>query len=333
MTTLVTGGAGFLGLYITEQLVARGESVQVLCRRSHPRLDELGVRWIEGDIRDPLIVHEACRNCETVFHVAAIPGIWGSWRKFYETNTLGTEHVIEGCRLAGVSKLIYTSSPSVVYDGSDHCGADESLPYPTKYLCHYPHSKALAERAVLEANGRDGLATVSLRPHLIWGPRDNHLIPRLIQRAKSGRLRMVGEGKNLISMSYVENVAHAHLQAAERLIPGAKHAGKAYFINEPEPVLLWEWVNDLLARAKLPPVTKTISKSAAWRIGWICEMIYGALHIEREPPMTRFLASQLSGSHYYSIAASQRDFGYRPLVTVAEGLRRMDPDLKRWAAR
>ncbi len=332
MTTLVTGGAGFLGLYITEQLVARGESVQVLCRRPHPRLDELGVRWIEGDIRDPLTVHEACRNCETVYHVAANPGIWGSWKTFYETNTLGTVHVIEGCRLAGVSKLIYTSSPSVVYDGSNHCEADESLRYPARYLCHYPYSKALAERAVLEANGRDRLATVSLRPHLIWGPRDNHLIPRLIQRAKSGRLRKVGDGKNLISMSYVENVAHAHLQASERLTADAKHAGNAYFINEPDPVSLWDWVNDLLTRAQLPPVTKSISKSTAWRIGWLCEMVYGAFRIDREPPMTRFLASQLSGSHYYSIAAAQQDFGYRPLVTVDEGLRRMEPDLKCWAA-
>ncbi|MEX1230201.1 MAG: NAD-dependent epimerase/dehydratase family protein [Planctomycetaceae bacterium] len=332
MTTLVTGGAGFLGLYITEQLVARGEGVRVLCRRPHPRLDELGVRWIEGDIRDALTVIKACRDCETVYHVAAIPGIWGPWKTFYDTNTQGTINVIAACRSANVGKLIYTSSPSVVYDGSEHCGADESLPYPNSYLCHYPHTKAIAERAVLEANGQSDMLTVSLRPHLIWGPRDNHLVPRLIQRAKSGRLRIVGDRKNLISTSYVENVAAAHLLAADRLALDAPHAGKAYFINEPEPVVLWDWVNEILTRAHLRPVTKRISKNAAWAVGLMCEKIYGVLGIQSEPPMTRFLASQLSGSHYYSIAAAQRDIGYRPIVSVDEGMRRMDADLKRWAA-
>ncbi|MEX0726904.1 MAG: NAD-dependent epimerase/dehydratase family protein [Planctomycetaceae bacterium] len=332
MTTLVTGGAGFLGLYITEQLVARGEGVRVLCRRPHPRLDELGVRWIEGDIRDVLTVIKACRDCETVYHVAAIPGIWGPWKTFYDTNTQGTINVIAACRSANVGKLIYTSSPSVVYDGSEHCGADESLPYPNSYLCHYPHTKAIAERAVLEANGQSDMLTVSLRPHLIWGPRDNHLVPRLIQRAKSGRLRIVGDRKNLISTSYVENVAAAHLLAADRLALDAPHAGKAYFINEPEPVVLWDWVNEILTRAHLRPVTKRISKNAAWAVGLMCEKIYGVLGIQSEPPMTRFLASQLSGSHYYSIAAAQRDIGYRPIVSVDEGMRRMDADLKRWAA-
>ncbi|MDA0832832.1 MAG: NAD-dependent epimerase/dehydratase family protein [Planctomycetota bacterium] len=330
MTTLVTGGAGFLGLYMTEQLVARGESVRVLCRRSHPRLKELGVQWIEGDIRDPSIVKEACANCDTVFHVAAIPGIWGAWKTFYETNTQGTMNVLAACRSEEVGKLIYTSSPSVVYDGSEHRGVNESLPYSDSYLCHYPHTKAIAERAVLDANGQDGLLTVSLRPHLIWGPRDNHLIPRLIQRAKSGRLRIVGDGKNLISMSYVENVASAHLQAAERLIPTASLAGKAYFINEPEPVMLWDWVNEILARAGLRPVTRRISKSAAWGVGLLCEGIYKTFGIKSEPPMTRFLASQLSGSHYYNIEAAKRDFDYRPMVPVEVGMQRMEPDLKRW---
>jgi nucleoside-diphosphate-sugar epimerase len=218
----------------------------------------------------------------------------------------------------------------VVYDGSPHENADESLTYPDSYLCHYPHSKAMAEAAVLAANGADGLATVSLRPHLIWGPRDNHLIPRLIQRAAAGRLRRVGDGRNLISVSYVENSAHAHLLAADALTPNAPLAGRAYFINEPEPVNLWEWVDDLLSRAGLPKLKKSISAKAAWRLGATLETVYRLFPLRGEPLMTRFVASQLSGSHYYDVSAARRDFGFEPMVSVDEGLRRMAPDLAKW---
>ena len=332
MKALVTGGAGFLGLYLTEQLVARGDAVRVLSRHPHPRLDELGVDWQAGDIRDPDSVVRACRDRETVFHVAAVPGIWGPWKLYYETNTLGTRNVVDACRKRGISRLIYTSSPSVIYDGADHRDVDESYPYATRYLCHYPHSKALAEREVLAANGRDGLATVSLRPHLIWGPRDNQLIPRLIARARTGRLRRVGPGQNVISMSYVENAAAAHVQAADALHSASPVAGKAYFINEPEPVNLWSWIDELLALAGLPTVRKSISSGAAYALGGMSEAIYGALRLSAEPPMTRFLAQQLSGSHSYQIGHAQRDFGYTPLVSTAEGMRRLEPELKRLAS-
>ncbi len=160
MKALVTGGGGFLGLYITEQLVERGDEVRVFCRGEYARLRELGVETLKGDIRDLAAVSAACADCDVVFHTAAIPGVWGAWSMFYETNTLGTENVIAGCRQHGVGRLVFTSSPSVVFDGSEHRGADESLPYPDHYLCHYPHTKALAERAVLAANGCEGLATV-----------------------------------------------------------------------------------------------------------------------------------------------------------------------------
>lgn len=331
MKALVTGGAGFLGLYITEQLVARGDSVRVVSRRPHPRLGELGVEWQQCDIRDRKCVERACRDVDTVFHVAAVPGIWGPWKHYYETNTLGTRYVLEACRQHGISRLIYTSSPSVIYDGADHLNVDESYPYASRYLCHYPHSKALAEQEVLEANGRDGLATVALRPHLIWGPRDNQLVPRLIARARSGRLRRVGSGENVISMSYVENAAAAHLQAADALHADSPVAGKAYFINEPEPVNLWNWIDELLSLAGLPPIRKSISSGVADALGGLGETIYWTFRLSAEPPMTRFLAKQLSGSHSYQIARAQRDFGYKPLVSVAEGMRRLEPELKRLA--
>lgn len=330
MQALVTGGGGFLGLYIVEQLLARGDAVRVLCRGSYPRLAELGVETVRGDIRDPTVVRQACAGCDVVFHTAAVPGVWGSWKMFHSINTLGTRHVLDACRQASVERLVYTSSPSVVFDGTSHVEADESLPYPTRWLCHYPHSKALAEQEVLAA-ASDSLATVSLRPHLIWGPRDNHLIPRLIRRARSGRLRQVGDGSNVISVSYVENAAAAHLQAAAALTPGSSLSGLACFINEPEAVPLWDWINTLLGRAGLPPVSRRISTNSARRIGAVLETAWSLLRLPGEPPMTRFVAEQLSLSHSYSIERARREFNYTPVATVAEGLDRLEPELRQLA--
>jgi len=329
--SLVTGGGGFLGLYIVEQLVARGEEVRVLCRRTYPRLIELGVECVAGDVRDVETVNRCCAGIDTVYHVAAVSGIWGPWKHYHGINTIGTETVLAACRAQLVPKIVYTSSPSVIYDGRDHLNANESLAYPARYLCHYPRSKALAEQAVLAANGTAGLATVALRPHLIWGPRDNHLIPRIIARARMGKLRRVGGGENLISMSYVENAAHAHLLAADRLALDSPLAGQAYFINEPAPVNLWTWLDELLALAELPRIRKSISARAAYAAGAVLEAAYAILCLPGEPPMTRFLAQQLSGSHHYDTSKAARDFGYSPIVSVAEGLRRLEPELKRLA--
>ena len=329
MKSLVTGGGGFLGLYIVEQLLKQGDEVRVVCRGDYPALQQRNVETVRGDIRDCEFLKQSFRDCEQVFHVAAIPGVWGKWKTFYETNTLGTENVIQACLANRIPKLIYTSSPSVIYDGRPHENADESLPYPASYLAHYPRSKRLAEEAVLRANGKQNLSTVALRPHLIWGPRDNHLIPRLLKRASSGRLRSVGDRSNLISMSYVENVAHAHLQAAEKLNPDAPVAGEAYFINEREPVNLWNWIDEILQLANLPPVKKNISAKAAWRIGAVLETIFQWLPASWEPPMTRFVASQLSQSHYYSIARAEQDFGYQPMVSVAEGMRLLGKEMEK----
>jgi nucleoside-diphosphate-sugar epimerase len=329
MQTLVTGGGGFLGLYIVEQLLQQGHAVRVFCRGHYPALKALGVQTVQGDLRDEAAVSEACREIEAVFHTAAVPGVWGDWETYFGINTEGTRNIIKACQKNRVARLIYTSSPSVVFDGADHVDADESLPYPTSWLCHYPHSKALAEQAVLAANDEGTLRTISLRPHLIWGPRDNHLIPRLIQKARSGRLRRVGDGTNVVSVAYVENAAAAHVQAELSLRASATAAGKAYFINEREAVNLWDWINLILAKTSLPPIEKTISKSTATRLGSVLEGVWKLFRLGGEPPMTRFIAAQLAGSHSYSVVAAERDFGYRPLYTTEEGLRRLQPDLDR----
>lgn len=323
MKALVTGATGFLGLYLVEQLASRGEQVRALCRRSTPELQALGVEIALGDIRDAGAVAAACRGVEAVFHAAAVAGIWGPWSLFYETNTLGTQNVVAGCVEHGVRKLVYTSSPSVTFEGGDQCGIDERAPYARRWLAHYPHSKALAEQAVLAANGRNGLFTCALRPHLIWGPRDRHLVPRLIERQRRGMLRRVGDGRNLIDMIYVENAATAHLQAADALVPGSPLCGKPYFLSQGEPVNCWNWIDEFLGLADLPPVRRQICLRAAFVAGAILEGAYRVFRLSGEPRMTRFLALQLGRSHYFDISAANRDFGYQPLVSTAEGMQRL----------
>ena len=322
MNALVTGAGGFLGQYVVEQLLARGDRVRGLGRGRYPQLEWLGVEWVQADLADAAAVSDACRGIECVFHVGGIAGIWGPWRRFYAANVLGTQSVVAGCRRHGVGRLVYTSSPSVTFDGRDQCGVDETAPYPQRWLSHYPHSKALAEQHALAANG-PGLLTCALRPHLIWGPRDRHLTPRLIARARAGRLRRVGDGTNRIDTVYVENAAAAHLLAADALRPGAPVCGRAYFISQGAPVNCWQWINQLLALAGLPPVERAISLRAAWRIGAVCEAVYRLLRLPGEPPMTRFLAAQLALSHYFDISRARADFGYTPTISMAEGLRRL----------
>mgnify|MGYP002623634803 FL=1 len=332
MHALVTGGSGFLGRYLVERLTARGDHVRSMSRNPPDDLAATNVEVIRGDIRDGAAVGEACRGVDAVFHVAALPGVWGDAGEYHDINVVGTKNVLAGCRAHGVGKLIYTSSPSVVFDGRSHSRANESLPYAETFLCAYPQTKALAEQAVLAANGIDGLNTVALRPHLIFGPRDPHLLPRVVQRAAAGKLRRVGDGTNKVSVSYVENVADAHILACLALSPTAACAGRAYFINEPDPVNLWDFINDVLRRAGTPAVTRSISAGAAWRIGGALESVYRLLRLRGEPPMTRFMASQLSTSHWYDVSAAVRDFGYDPQVSLEEGLRRTETDLRRWAA-
>ena len=327
MRCLVTGGGGFLGRYIVEQLLARGDFVRTFSRGDYPALRHAGAQTVVGDIQNRQQVINACETMEAVFHTAAIAGIWGPRKLFYGINTQGTENVIDGCQQHGIQKLIFTSSPSVTFDGNDQKNVDESAPYPEKWLCSYPETKALAEQKVLAANGHD-LATCALRPHLIWGPRDSHLVPRLLDRARSGKLRIVGDGENLVDMVYVENAAAAHLQACDRLNRDSPVAGRAYFISQGEPVNCWDWINDILALGGLPKLEKRISYATASRIGGVFEWIYRLLQIQSEPRMTRFLAAQLATDHYFDLTRAREDFGYDPQVSTAEGMRRLAVEIR-----
>lgn len=332
MHALVTGATGFLGRCLAKQLLARGAKLRVLCRREDAGLKAAGAELIRADLREAERVRAACADVDVVFHVASIAGIWGPWRQYYEVNVLGTLAVIEGCLQHGVRRLVYTSSPSVTFEGEDQCGIDESAAYAKRWLCHYPRSKAIAEQAVLAANGRNGLLTCALRPHLIWGPGDRHLVPRLVERARTGKLRRVGSGRNLIDTVYVENAAEAHLRAADALVPGSPVCGQAYFISQGEPVRCWEWIDEILACAGLGPVRRSIPAGAARLAGWACEAAWSLLRLPGEPRMTRFLALQLTRSHYFSIERARRDFGYQPRVSTAEGMRHLAQWLQSHAA-
>ncbi|MGW8255940.1 MAG: NAD-dependent epimerase/dehydratase family protein [Thermoguttaceae bacterium] len=323
MDVLITGAGGFLGSYILEKLLARKDRVRAFCRSHSPALKNLGVEITLGDLRRRDSVIDACQGVEAVFHVAGLTGLGGAWRDFYQINTLGTRWIIEGCQKHGVRRLVFTSSPSVIFDGNDLCGVDESTPYARRWLCHYARSKALAEQEVLAANGSNGLLTCALRPHLIWGPRDRSLVPRLWDRARRGRLVQVGLGSNLIDTTYVENAADAHIQAADALASNGAPAGKAYFISQGEPVNCWAWINELLALADLPPVRKSMSFARAWMLGACFEAWYGLFGLPGDPPLTRFLAGEMARSHYFSIARAKADFGFSPAVSTADGMSRL----------
>lgn len=317
---LVTGGGGFLGRAIVERLLTAGLRVRSLSRGDYPALRERGVETIRGDLAGRATVEKAVEGCDMVFHVAARAGIWGPCEDYVRDNVTGTRHVIEACAKAGVPRLIYTSSPSVVFDGHDMEGATESTPYPDHYLTHYPKTKAIAEREVLAANSPT-LSTIALRPHLIWGPGDTNLVPRIIARAR--RLRRIGGINKRVDSVYVDNAADAHILAASTLRPGSPSAGRAYFISNGEPRPVWDLVNGILAAANLPPVVKNVPKPVASAAAWFFETTYALLRIRSEPPMTRFLAHELTTAHWFDISAAKRDLGYSPAVSIDEGLARL----------
>jgi len=349
MKVLVTGGGGFLGQAIVRLSQARGCTVRSFSRHEHPALRALGVEQQQGDLADAEAVASAVAGCDMVFHVAAKPGLWGPYSEYHRINVTGTENVLAACRQHRVGRLIYTSSPSVVFDGRDMEGVDESVPYPAHFEAHYPQTKALAEQLVLRANDAR-LATVALRPHLIWGPGDNHLLPRLVARARAGQLRRIGWERKLIDTIHVENAAEAHWLAAERLTPGClverasslfgpegtgrKHcstnpvAGKAYFISQGEPKEVWEMINSLLQAAGAPRVVRTIPKRVALLLAWGLETLHRVTRNPCEPRLTRFVVKELCTSHWFNLAAARRDLGYAPKVSIADGLRRLELELR-----
>ncbi|PCJ18917.1 MAG: 3-beta hydroxysteroid dehydrogenase [Candidatus Cloacimonadota bacterium] len=315
MKVLVTGGGGFLGSHIVKQLLQESHEVHIIARGDYPNLQKLGVICHKADLSIKESLKYPLKDIETVFHVAALAGIWGDWDDYYKSNVLGTQNLLEVCQEQGVKKFVYTSSPSVVFDGSNMENVTESVPYPNSYKTHYPKSKAMSEKMVILANN-DDFHTCSLRPHLIWGPGDNHLIPRFLKRAKVGALKIVGDGKNLVDTSYVFDCAKAHILAEKQLFKDSKVCGECYFISQGEAVNLFDWINQFVVASNQKKVTSKVPAKVAYFIGGLMEFVYSTFNIKSEPRMTKFLASELSTSHYFDISKAKNDFNFEPKYTM-----------------
>jgi nucleoside-diphosphate-sugar epimerase len=326
----VTGAGGFLGKAICRLLRLADIKVTGFARGRYPELSEIGVNMIQGDITDFVTLKEAMHSCDLVFHVAAKAGVWGSKDDYFKPNFQGAENIIRACQELAITRLVYTSTPSVTFTGVDEAGIDESQPYASKFLNFYGESKALAEQLVLAASAdaqhgnslkSHSLKTIALRPHLIWGPNDPHLVPRVLERAKAGKLKLVGKEDKLVDTIFVDNAAYAHILAAIELSkPDAKCIGKAYFISNDQPITMAAMLNKILSCVDLPPVTKRVPSTVAYAAGATLEWLYKILNKKQEPIMTRFVAKQLSTSHYFDISAAKNDFGYVPLISIEDGM-------------
>jgi nucleoside-diphosphate-sugar epimerase len=319
---LITGGGGFVGSHIVKQLRKKDIACVVFGRNSYPRLTAMGAECIQGDIAELSSLLRAMENVDTVFHVAALAGIWGKWDDYYRINVTGTRNVLTACKKNGVRNCVYTSTPSVVFNGEDIINGDETLPYGKKVLCNYAKSKIMAEKLVLESNSFE-LRTCAIRPHLVWGPGDPHLIPRLLARGRKKELKKVGNCENLVDISYVENVAMAHVLAAENLETKGTAAGQAYFISQGEPVNLWDWVDELFVTFDVVPIEKRVPFPLAYIAGAVLEGVHTVFFQGKEPKMTRFLAEQLAKSHCFSMDKAKKDLGYIPKINTEEGMKRM----------
>ena len=319
---LVTGGGGFLGSALVRRLLAEGHRVRSFARGAYPELEALGVEVVRGDLTDAAAVRGACAGCQLVFHNAARAAVWGRYDAFYGPNVAGTRNVLQACRVEGVTRLVFTSTASVVFGRADIRGGDESLPYPRRQASPYAATKAEAERLVLAADG-SALRTLAIRPHLIWGPGDTQIVPRIVAQARAGKVVRVGDGTNVVDTTYIDNAVDAHLLAARALLGNPRASGRPYFISNGEPANLWRLIDRILTAAGLPPVRRSVPAPLAVALGALVGEVHVRLHRPGEPRLTRFLAEELSTSHWFDIGAARRELGYEPAVSLEEGLRRL----------
>jgi len=316
---LVTGVGGFLGRRIVEMLLEDGHEVRFLARGHYPQVEALGARGLQVDLRDRDKVPEAVEGVDTIFHVAAKAGVWGPREDYLSINVDGTRNLLDAAESAGVERFIYTSTPSVVSYADPIENGPQDLPYASSYKAFYPETKAQAERMVLQSNSRH-LATVSLRPHLNFGPGDPHLLPRFVEAALKGRLRIIGDGSNKVDFTYVDNAAGAHIDAASALTDHqAACAGKAYFISNDEPVPLWGWFNDLLGELHVPRIEKQLGHGTAKFLFGAIETAHKLLPLG-EPTVTAFLADAMATSHWFDMQPAKDDLGYRIRVTMDQAV-------------
>lgn len=328
MQVLVTGGSGFLGSKVTEKLLAMGGDmkVRILSRRNLPDFEKMGASVVLGDLTDFSSLKAATKGVDAVIHTAAKAGIWGDMEEFKEINQEGARKMLIAAEENGARYFIHTSTASVVYAGKDLLGVDESEPYDESFPDPYPVTKVFAEKLVLSKNS-EYFKTLSLRPHIIWGPGDPHFLPRILGRARAGKLRLFKGGPYIFDSIYVDNAADAHIDALIKLKEGAPVDGRAFFIAQNEPLDSRDFINRILEAANLPPVKPTINPKLGRAAAKVIEFCWKLFKIKKEPPITVFSALNLTTSHYFNVERAKNLLGFVPKVSLDEGFVRLKASL------
>jgi nucleoside-diphosphate-sugar epimerase len=315
MRVLVTGASGMLGRATATALIERGEEVTVLQRRP----GGLPCREVLGDVADPAVVARAVDGQDAVLHLAAKVDVTGRWAEYARANIEGTRTVVEACRRAGVRRLVHVSSPSVAHGGAALVGVGAGPADPERARGHYSRSKAVAEGAVLAADSA-ALAVLVVRPHLVWGPGDTQLVERIVERARAGRLPVIGSGAALIDTTYVDNAADALVAAVDAC--GPVH-GEALVVSNGEPRPVAEVIARLCQAAGVPGPRRHVPFPLAWAAGAAVEGVWTATQRRDTPPLTRFLAEQLATAHWFDQRRTREALGWAPRVSLAEGFARL----------
>ncbi|KYQ90424.1 3beta-hydroxysteroid dehydrogenase [Tieghemostelium lacteum] len=320
---LVVGGCGFLGRYIVESLLARGEkNVSVFDIRQS--FEDSRVKFHIGDIRKKEDLLKACEGVTTVFHTAS-PTHGMGYDIYYSVNVVGTEKLVEACVESQVKQLIYTSSSSVVFNGEDIDGGDETLPYVQHHIDPYNKTKELGEKSVISRNGKNGLLTCSLRPAGIFGPREVQGWPQYLKAAKEGKNKfMFGSGQNRCDWTYIDNVVHAHILAADKMVDGSKIPGSIYFITNDEPINFWEMPLYAYEAFGYDKPSLRIPYPIMYAIAWIIDTIVMLLSpfVKIHPTITLFRIVYSSSTRVFNIQKAKDELSYRPIVSIKEGMER-----------
>ncbi len=320
MKVLVTGATGFLGQALARRLRSQQFDVSALGRNPAvlAQLEREGMRPIQADLADRQAVAAACQGQAIVFHVGALAAPWGKREDFYRSNVLGTQNVITGCETHSVGRLVHVSTPSIYFGLDSLVDVAEDAPLPARPVNEYARTKLLAETEVDSAFAR-GVPVLTIRPRAIFGPGDTAILPRLIARLKTGRLPVIGDGRNLIDMTYVENVVDALLLCATS--PAAT-LGKKYNITNGESTALWPLIEKLCTALGYPLPKRHIPYRVADGAAALMEIVYGLLPGQPEPPLTRYSVALLAKNTTLDISAARRELGYQPQISVEEGFQR-----------
>lgn len=319
-TALVTGGTGFLGRALVRQLCAHGVRVRVFDLTPHP---DPTVESMVGDLRDPSAVKQACSGMDVVFHTASlIDWSLGKRATLWNINVQGTQHILEACWAAGVSRLVYTSSIDTLFVGNPIAGGDETLPYPSRYLNDYGLTKAEAERRVLAAHGQRNLLTCAIRLGGLYGPDEKFRLVSLYRLVKQGKpLPGLGDGRARFNHLFVDNAAHGHWLAARALQPGHPAGGQAFFILDSPPRNYFHFHVELFEHMGLQPRIRWIPEALLLPLGWLVENLHalGLIRAARAP-LSRYVVTSTTRDCWFQTDKAQRLLGYQPLVSPEEAL-------------